>query len=689
MPHHHPPNINSPQSNAGILSNLPPTMNSTLEEVPRIPKSSRTLVVGSSIIMEAATTEVDGGSTSASGDSNYLTSSSSSSSSTTTKNLAGVAWTGGSLVGSLNPINHGYRVSDGNGGYFVTNTHKRYKRARRDDEGNIVMDDDDDENDKIPSNIVVQFRNKDGMEVGGALDVPTNAGIDELGALVRSLLDDNDNDDDDDDDAKNLVVPYAFFAKVNKTTQFINATTGEKEVRTNEEEIDITDYATLRAFLKKYSEHVSTECTLQLTYRPLALFRVRPVTRCTDTLPGHTDAVLHVSYSPDGRHLASGGGDAIVRFWDVNTCTPRHACSGHKDHVLCTAWSPCGTKFASADKRGHLIIWDPVRGTTTSGGGGIKAHSKWITGLAWEPIHSSTRGPNNMCEQLVTSSKDCHAKIWNIRTRKCVVTLSGHLDSVESVKWGGEGLIYTASRDRTIKVWNAIDGAGTGGSRVGTLVRTLVGHGHRINTLAVSCDYVCRTGPYDHYGKIVSSTTTTNLADAGRDKESMEWKEAAYASAVTRYTSFKSPVEPERLLSGSDDFTLLLWHPTVDKRPIKRLTGHQQAVNHIAFSPDSRFFASASFDKKVKVWNGRSGDFVSTLTGHVGAVYQVAWSSDGRYLVTASKDSTAKLWEIPSGKRAKETLPGHEDEVYALDWSPNGASVATGSKDRTIKIWKH
>lgn len=112
-------------------------------------------------------------------------------------------------------------------------------------------------------------------------------------------------------------------------------------------------------------------------------------------------------------------------------------------------------------------------------------------------------------------------------------------------------------------------------------------------------------------------------------------------------------------------------------------------MNHITFSPDARFFASASFDKKGKVWNGRSGDFVTTLTGHVGAVYQVAWSSDGRYLATVSKDSTAKLWEIPSRKRAKETLPGHEDEAYALDWSPNGVSVATGSKDRTIKIWKH
>jgi WD40 repeat protein len=71
-----------------------------------------------------------------------------------------------------------------------------------------------------------------------------------------------------------------------------------------------------------------------------------------------------------------------------------------------------------------------------------------------------------------------------------------------------------------------------------------------------------------------------------------------------------------------------------------------QAVNHIAFSPDGRYFASASFDKKVKVWDGRTGAFIATLTGHVSAVYQVAWSTDSRLLISASKDSTAKVWDL-------------------------------------------
>eukprot|EP01082_Thalassiosira_pseudonana_P012165 g10920.t1 g10920 contig45:58034-59839(-) len=589
-------------------------------------------------------------------------------STSSTKDLSGVAWTGGSLVGSLNPINHGYRTSDGNGGYIITNTHKRYKKtSRRDKDGNLV--DDGDDEDDVVGNVVVQFSNKEGDTVGDAMDVPTSAGSDELATLIRSLLD--QEDDEDGHSTNKAHIPYAFFAKIERTVRSKHPSTGEELVTTHTEDVDITDYSSLKAFLRQYRNDVSTEQTLQLTYQPMALFKVRPVTRCTDTLPGHTDAILHVSYSPDGKHLASGGGDATVRFWDVFTSTPRHTCKGHKDHVLSTAWSPDGVRFASGDKRGFLIVWEPNKGVAV---GTIKAHSKWITGMAWEPMHR-----NSKCERLVTSSKDGLAKIWNVRTKRCEATLAGHVDSIESVKWGGEGLIYTASRDRTIKVWNAEDGQGVSASRVGILVKTLTGHGHRVNTLAVSCDYICRTGPFDHYGKIDV---------ASKDRDSQEWREAAYQTSLSKYKAFKGS-EPERLISGSDDFTLLLWHPTESKKPLKRLTGHQQAVNHLAFSPDSRFFASASFDKKIKVWNGRSGDFVATMTGHVGAVYQVAWSSDGRYLVSASKDSTAKLWEVPSGKRAKETLPGHEDEVYALDWSPNGSSVATGSKDRTIKIWKH
>lgn len=184
---------------------------------------------------------------------------------------------------------------------------------------------------------------------------------------------------------------------------------------------------------------------MTISYQPLSVFKVRPVTRCVETMPGHTDAVLHVSYSPDGKRLASGGGDMAVRFWNVVTSMPAHTCIGHRNHVLCTAWSPDGKVFVSADKSGEIRVWDPKTGTQK--GQPMRGHSKWITSLAFEPLHLDPR-----CRRLASSSKDHTIVIWNIVKGQAETTISGHLDSVEMVKWGGTGLLYSCSRDRTIKV---------------------------------------------------------------------------------------------------------------------------------------------------------------------------------------------------------------------------------------------
>ncbi len=78
----------------------------------------------------------------------------------------------------------------------------------------------------------------------------------------------------------------------------------------------------------------------------------------------------------------------------------------------------------------------------------------------------------------------------------------------------------------------------------------------------------------------------------------------------------------ELLVSGSDDFSLFLWRPDSEKKPLVRMTGHQQLVNDVKFSPDSRFVASASFDKSVRLWDGRTGKFLAVLRGHVQVIAQ-------------------------------------------------------------------
>lgn len=63
----------------------------------------------------------------------------------------------------------------------------------------------------------------------------------------------------------------------------------------------------------------------------------------------------------------------------------------------------------------------------------------------------------------------------------------------------------------------------------------------------------------------------------------------------------------------------------------------------VTFSPDGRWVLSASFDKSIKLWDGGKGTFIATFRGHVGAVFQVAWSSDSRLFASGSKDSTLKV----------------------------------------------
>lgn len=179
------------------------------------------------------------------------------------KNAGGIAWAG-SLVGSQNPNNLGYRYS---------HAHKRYKRT----------DDNEEEDNTLPSNVVVQFKNREGEEVGNLIDIPTVSDIDAMSALVHSLL----NSDDDDNSDDNNAVPYSFYAKVKKNGV--------------EDDVEVT--STLANLIKEHN--ISTEDVISLTYQPLAVFKVRPVTRCTDTIPGHTEAVLHVSYSPDGESFVS------------------------------------------------------------------------------------------------------------------------------------------------------------------------------------------------------------------------------------------------------------------------------------------------------------------------------------------------------------------------------------------------
>lgn len=198
--------------------------------------------------------------------------------------------------------------------------------------------------------LLCRLKSENGEIIGDELDLPANCTIEHLSLICNAFLQQTEK------------IPYLFF---------IN----DKEIKNNlQETIDL--------------DSLNTESTLDIVYQQQAVFRVRPVTRCTSSIPGHAEAVISVSFSPDGKYLASGSGDTTVRFWDIDVQSPLYVCKGHRNWVLCISWSPDSNKLASSCKDGKLIIWDPQSGEQI--GRTMHSHKQWITSLSWEPYHKNS-----------------------------------------------------------------------------------------------------------------------------------------------------------------------------------------------------------------------------------------------------------------------------------------------------------
>jgi WD40 repeat protein len=296
----------------------------------------------------------------------------------------------------------------------------------------------------------------------------------------------------------------------------------------------------------------------------------------------HQGLVRAVSWSSNGKMLASGSDDKMALIWGADGTLQQKLL--HADSVHTLAWSPDNQRLVTGTSNrvtffrwqdGHALI--SLQPTPTG----------MISSLAWSP-HGQM--------QVAASMTDTQAIVINTASYIIQAAFTGHTTSVEGVSWDANGhTVATCSMGGIVRVWNAVTGQEI--------------HGY----------YQDGTAPTR---AIAFAPTGGQLAVGSNDGLVHIW---------------------QGLACQQQGFSLF-GQQCLD--PPLRLPAAKQAIRALAWSPDARFLAVGSMDGLLSVWYParQSGKPLFTVQQKA-AVRSIAWSPDGRNLASAA-GNTVTIWQL-------------------------------------------
>ena len=201
-------------------------------------------------------------------------------------------------------------------------------------------------------------------------------------------------------------------------------------------------------------------------------------------------------------------------------------------------------------------------------------------------------------------------------------------------------------------------------------VKTLLGHTNKIVSLIELESGRLVSGSYDN------SIRIWDLNDKNGNEQIINESER-----ILSLLEF----ERNKILSGTGDNSINLWDLDNPEKMIFSFKGHELWVNALV-KCDSNYFASASNDSKIKIWDYYKRECVSTLKGHVDCILSLILLRN-RNLCSGSADLTVRIWDWGQGE-CISILKGHTRWVKCVLELDNGVLI-TGSDDKTIKLWKN
>jgi len=379
-----------------------------------------------------------------------------------------------------------------------------------------------------------------------------------------------------------------------------------------------------------------------------------------------------LAFSPDGKHLACGGQEAI-RLYETATGKEVRQFERHPGLVYALAFSPDGKTVAAAGEY-TIGLWDVATGKRRHP---LAGHATPVACVAFSPDGSGLASGDQLEGTLI---------VWSLKDRKPRYTFAGHVPNVLSVAYSPDGKVLasgdgsrgTGGFDAQIRLWDL---------SAGGLLRQFSGHLNSIDSLAFSPD-----------GK--------RLASVGHDARTRVWEVATGKRLLQirgedtwdRSVAF-SPDGKTLLVSGSHG-EFALWRSDSGRkvRDLLPTTGDPRPmIQYAAFLPDGRTVLACesrnggSKFNEARLWDAESGRFLRSFSlGDAGGPRDCrALSPDGNTLAAwgGFRERDIHLWDTTTGKRVGR-ISGHmTGTVVALAFSPDGKTLASGGGDTTVLLW--
>jgi len=380
-------------------------------------------------------------------------------------------------------------------------------------------------------------------------------------------------------------------------------------------------------------------------------------------IPGHTDGVRALAFSPNANILASGAYDATIILWDAEQgrmLLP--PLKGHTGPIYGIAFRPDGKTLASASADRTVRLWEVKTGRLI----GTLLHDDEVYGLAIE----------NNGKILASGGKDGTVRLWNLESRKPEGLPLVHNEAQAgkshaeflSVAFSPDGkMVASGGLDGRIVLWDMKE-------------RKQAGKALMVNRQVFSM-------AFSHDGKTIASGNNEGRVDLW-DVGARKWLRTpspGHFSGV--YGLAFSPDDTKLATVGTDRTAYIRDVVDMKARP-RRLKGFAEKFLSVSFSRDGKTVVTGTSNAMIVLWDlAETHRFGNTVAMPNKAPAAVAFGANGNALISSSRKKL-NFWDL--GARVTQDLPTTAEAQSEIDFvvtTPDRKFLFAIGQDNSVEMW--